>query len=99
MCVYMRIYVVVCVVVFVRMCMHVWLYVPLASPQGWLLTAPLATSTKFRVYVCMCACIVYVCICACMSACIRAPGFARGLSVDSAAGAVYRLDSLIYTGP
>ena len=34
-----------------------------------------------------------------MSVCVVvcAPGFARGLSVDSAAGAVYQINLLIYT--
>ena len=49
-------------------------------------------------YVCVC---VSECLCAYVHACVVvcASGFARGLSVDSAAGAVYRINSLIYTGP
>jgi len=75
-----------------------------------LLTAPLAPSTKFRVCVFVCVylrvCVfVYVCMCGCMCAYVHAfvvvcaSGFARRLSVDSAAGAVYPINSLICTGP
>ena len=48
------------------------------------------------VYTCIC---VYVCVCVHVCAVVCASGFTRGLSVDSAAGAVYRINSLIYTGP
>src|SRR6218665_3297512 len=45
------------------------------------------------VYVCLYACL-YVCVVAGMCSCIRASGFARGLSVDSAAGAIYETSCL-----
>jgi len=59
-----------------------------------------------RIYVCRCVylrvCVV-VCVrmCVCVHVCLLvcASGFAKELSVDSAAGAVYRINSLIYTDP
>ena len=60
------------------------------------------------VYVCLDVCL-HVCVSACMCGCmgayvhacvvVYASGFARGLCTDSAAGAVYQINSLIYTGP
>src|SRR6218665_3369343 len=54
------------------------------------------------VFVCLLVCVLvcvrmYVFVHACLLVCTS--GFARGLSVDSAAGAVYRINSLIHTGP
>src|SRR6218665_3188481 len=91
-CVRVSVFVCVCICVYVWL--YVWLYVLLASPEDCLLTAPLA---KFCVCVCVCV-LVCVRICVCVHVCLLVCE-ATGLSVDSAAGAVHRINSLIYTGP
>src|SRR6218665_3906907 len=89
LCVYVCLYVCefewMCVSMCACMCACMCLYVH--ARVDCLLTAQLAPSKKFRV--CMCG---YVC----MYVCLYMTGFARGSSVDSAAGAVYRINSLIY---
>ena len=88
----------------VRMCIHVWLYVLRLRQRS------VAAYVCLHVCVCVHVCLLVwasgfarglsvesICVHICVVVC--ASGFARGLSVDSAVGAVYQINSLIYTGP
>src|SRR6218665_331318 len=102
-CAYVHFYVCVSACICGCMCAYVHACVVVCASglaRDCLLTVLLALSTKYHVCVCICACMC-VCMCAYLHAYVVAcaSGFARGLSIDSASCTVYRINSLVYTGP
>src|SRR6218665_2027996 len=95
MCAYVRVCVFACVYICVYICVYVCLYVCLYMCLYACISACMCGCMCGCMCAYMSACVcLYVCMCdVCLLVCDS--GFAIGLSVDSAAGAIYRINLLI----